>query len=81
MISKIFFLNTPENIKSLLIYLREDIRFTLTIELTIDREEDVPSWNKLKEEVSRFFYERGLLMKLKGDVDKDIFSIFKKPIL
>ena len=69
-----------EKYKKLVDLFEKKYTFTLTIELTIDREENIPSWNKLKEEMSRFFYERGLLMKLKEDVDKDIFSIFKKPL-
>lgn len=69
-----------EKYKKLVDLFEKKYTFTLTIELTIDREGDVPSWNKLKEEMSRFFYERGLLMKLEGDTDKDILSIFKKPL-
>lgn len=67
-----------ENYKKLIDLFEKKYRFTLTIELTVDREDAVPSWNKLIEELSKFFYEKGLLMKLKRN--KDLPSIFEKPI-
>ena len=36
-------------------------------------------WWELKDELSRFFYERGLLMELKEE-KKDLFPMFRKSI-
>ncbi len=38
---------------------------TLTLELTVEREELVPGWEELKNDLAKFFYRRGLLMELK----------------
>jgi len=69
-----------ENYKTLIDLFEKKYSFTLTIELTVDNEEKVPSWKELESELSEFFYERGLLMKLKKNSDRDIFSIFRKPL-
>jgi len=64
--------------KQLLDLFERKHRFTLKIELTVDREELVPGWKDLKNELSRFFYERGLLMEIKEE-GKPPF-MFRKPI-
>ena len=69
-----------ENYKKLVDLFEKKHKFTLTIELTVDREDMVPGWSELKDSLSKFFYERGLLMRIKRRSKKNIFSIFKKPI-
>ncbi len=53
-------------------------RFTLTLELTVDREKLVPGWKELKNDLAKFFYERGLLMELK--TEKGPAFLLKKPL-
>ena len=49
---------------------------TLTLELTVEREELVPGWEELKNGLAKFFYRRGLLMGLK--TEKNLASTLKK---
>ena len=67
-----------EKYKQLVDLFEKPYKFDLSIELTIKDEEKVPGWDELIDQLSRFFYERGLLMKLKKKRDKFLF--WKKPI-
>ena len=69
-----------EHYKELIDLFEKRYRFNLSLELVVDREDKVPGWRELLEELSKFFYERGLLMKLKEEDKKDIFPLFRKPI-
>ncbi|MHA1710429.1 MAG: hypothetical protein ACTSXJ_11495 [Candidatus Baldrarchaeia archaeon] len=71
---------TMERYKKIVDLLEGGYKFSLTIELTVEREEDVPSWEELKRDLSRFFRERGLLMEIKKEPRKGILPIFRKPI-
>jgi len=68
-----------KNYKKLLDLFEKPYKFNLTLELTVKDENKVPSWEELKKDLCIFFYERGLLAELKEE-DKDIFSLFRKPL-
>ena len=52
---------------------------TLTLELTVvEREELVPGWEELKNDLAKFFYRRGLLMELK--TEKNLAFTLKKTL-
>ncbi len=53
-----------EKYKQLVDPFEKPYKFDLSIELTVKDEEKVPGWDELIDQLSRFFYERGLLMKL-----------------
>jgi len=67
-----------EKYKELIDLFEKPYKFDLSLELTVKDEEKVPGWNELLDQLSEFFYERGLLMKLKRK--KDFFSFMEKPI-
>ena len=60
--------------KKLVEMFEKPYKFTITLEIAVEDENKVPGWKELKEELSKFFYERGLLVELKN---KDPF---RKPI-
>lgn len=60
--------------KKLVDMFEKPYRFTITLEIAVEDENKVPGWEELKKELSRFFYERGLLVELKKD------DPFRKPI-
>lgn len=68
-----------ENYKKLVDLFEKPYKFDLTLELTVKDESKVPTWKSLKKELHNFFYDRGLLVELKGDHKKS-FDLFKKPI-
>jgi len=43
--------------------------FTLTLDLTMEREDVVPRWDRLREELLEFFRKRGISMRLKELLD------------
>ena len=67
-----------EHYKKLLDLFEKKYRFTIKIDLTVDREDLVPGWDELRKQLSEFFYERGLLMEIKED--KKFPFVFNKPI-
>jgi len=64
--------------KKLLDLFERPYKFTLTLELTVKDVDKVPSWEELKKDLCKFFYERGLLVEFKEN--RDPLSLFKKPI-
>ncbi len=68
-----------ENYKKLLDLFEKPYKFTLTLEVSVKDENKVPSWEALKKDLYNFFYERGFLIELKKE-DKDVSSLFRKPI-
>jgi len=67
-----------EKYKQLVDLFEKPYKFTLSVELTVKNEEKVPGWDELIDQLSKFFYERGLLMKLKRKRREFLFG--KKPI-
>jgi len=67
-----------EHYKELLNLFEKKYRFTINLDLTVEKEDLVPGWDDLRKQLSEFFHERGLLMKIKED--KEIPFIFRKPI-
>ncbi len=65
-----------ENYKELVDLFEKPYKFDLSLELTVEEEEKVPGWRELIDQLSKFFYERGLLMRVKGE--KTLFR--KKPL-
>lgn len=68
---------TVEKYKQLVDLFEKPYRFTITLELTVQQEDKVPSWHDLVDQLAEFFRERGLLMKLMNDRKK---MFFQKPI-
>ncbi|MGB9631251.1 MAG: hypothetical protein ACPL09_04645 [Candidatus Methanodesulfokora sp.] len=64
--------------KKLLDLFEKKYKFTIKINLTVDREDLVPGWSELKRQLSEFFYERGLLMEIKED--RKFPFVLNKPI-
>ncbi|MGB9806939.1 MAG: hypothetical protein ACP5LN_06445 [Thermoproteota archaeon] len=55
----------------------EKYKFSINLRVTVEDEGKVPSWEELLEDLSKFFKDRGLVVKLK---EKPGFFFRKKPI-
>lgn len=55
----------------------EKYKFSINLQVTVENEDKVPSWEELLEDLSKFFKDRGLVVKLK---EKPKFFFRKKPI-
>ncbi len=66
-----------EKYKELVELFEKSYSFTLTLELTVHKEELVPGWQDLVKELGEFFYKRGLLMSIK---ENDKYFLFRKPL-
>ncbi|RLE73379.1 MAG: hypothetical protein DRJ37_00445 [Thermoprotei archaeon] len=67
-----------ERYKELVDLFEKPYSFDISLELTVKNEDKVPGWREFLNQLSEFFYERGLLMKLKEE--KKQFLPGKKPI-
>ncbi|RLG40550.1 MAG: hypothetical protein DRO05_06045 [Thermoproteota archaeon] len=54
-----------ESYKELVDMFEGTYKFNVSLELTVENEDEVPSWDELCKDLMRFFKERGMLMKLK----------------
>ncbi len=51
--------------------------FRLNLDITVVDADKVPGWGRLKKELARFFWERGLAIEIK---DRGFLSIWEKPL-
>lgn len=68
-----------EDYKQLVELFEKPYTFKLKLSLTVKDEEKVPSWDKIVEDLSEFFLERGLLMSIERNKNK-LFFLEKKPL-
>ncbi len=69
-----------EAYKDLVELFEKKYRFRVVVELTVHKEELVPGWDELVEQLAGFFYERGLLAKIYWGEDGGLESVFRKPL-
>ena len=66
-----------EKYKKLVDMFEDKYSFKLNLDLTVTDPDKVPGWDRLKKELTRFFWERGLAMEIK---DRGFLSLWEKPL-